>query len=1607
MTESASVSQDNNEAILDIPPAKDETPKTPKTNGNHSEETENAGEGPPTKKRRVSETAPNPRRKPESPPWKRVVAEGPTSFTQDGKRKSGRVNQIPLELQPPSDKRQTRGAIQKTYSAKSKHANTNGSLHVRDAPTVLTNGYKRPASSHATSSQTLQKSPSKPTISPKRSYRKSMPSEQTSTLVRSYKSSSASKAPHTASTQAHLDTRRRSGRGSDIAQDGRTGPIPQEMENASSNSPATKLSRIKLRVKPASLPFIHPGLALQRPKLYPTLDDYFDSANIIPVADGGLCGVEDGPDYTDEGVLRDAQLLLRIEEASKPGGLLSPETCSAFEPPEQESIPEQYGHQDHLNRAALEFRRLMLIEQRKHRATAKRIAESCRDEWVRRQPKSQEQLEAEEIKAAENRYKVLIKSLQATWGNVRAEVNRRRLVEWEAQEQARVRKALNEAVDLSTQKLQARTRLDSETPTEEDSGDESQPSLAEDISPPPSQSALEERDSNMSSSESEAEDDHFSLNATEDENLTQDQLREKYAVLPTLSRGNAYDDEALVDDEEMLDVPSYDEGQGSGIDESDQSTDMGDDMGSSDEELESDEDEDSENESENAGETTLLGFLAPSELKSMELESVKPDLEIAGSSGDFDGDELSLVPDVSAKTLPTQADDDHGPSENNSTEDAEIAKQNFERMATSPDRSSQPTPRTTETRQSETDSASSVDPQQSSRQVTQANTPQPEKDSKTPIPSLLRGTLRPYQHDGLDWLAGLYANNTNGILADEMGLGKTIQTIALLAHLADIHQVWGPHLVIVPTSVILNWEMEFKKFLPGFKILTYYGTQEERKRKRAGWKTEDKWNVCITSYQIILKDVQVFKRRRWHYMILDEAHNIKNFKSQRWQAMLTFNTQARLLLTGTPLQNNLTELWSLLFFLMPGDGTEQNEGRFAELGEFSEWFKKPSEVILEHGRDQMDSEAKALIGKLHKVLRPHLLRRLKADVEKQMPGKHEHVEYCRLSKRQRELYDGFLSREDTRGTLTSGNYLSIMNCLMQLRKVCNHPDLFVDRPIMTSFPMEKPAIADFEIKELLVRQQLLKEDPMRRASLEFLNLVPANHERLSGAVTLRSYNLAAQHILMKMRENQRDRAQKALTNLDTSTSKSNLVYLESASRWGRFEELQHCVYLNALRRQQMPIYGKDLLDLLTIGVTERPLKPKPRHRTQMLTWLEDFSSTLSSMRTTLALRAEEMDIKLRIFACVTPAVVARDMISLALTRKGIGTVQPFIDGSSRDPFHEARMRLSIQFPDKRLLQYDCGKLQALAKLLRRLKEKGSRALIFTQMTKVLDILEQFLNIHGHKYLRLDGSTKIEQRQILTDRFNNEEKYLAFILSSRSGGLGINLTGADTVIFYDLDWNPAMDKQCQDRCHRIGQTRDVHIYRLVSEHTIEANILRKANQKQMLDDVVIQEGEFTTDRFNKNSVQDVSLEESSLSDGDAAASAAMDRVLGGPDNSKSVQRALAQVEDREDAVAAKAAEREVVQTDAADFDENAAIASETPADLGTPRDDTDMPDGTLAIDDEMDLDEEDEINAWGGSIGSTDDYMLKCMAAELKDTPVEIPKDRKKGKDSRHRSHRAR
>lgn len=665
------------------------------------------------------------------------------------------------------------------------------------------------------------------------------------------------------------------------------------------------------------------------------------------------------------------------------------------------------------------------------------------------------------------------------------------------------------------------------------------------------------------------------------------------------------------------------------------------------------------------------------------------------------------------------------------------------------------------------------------------------------IPFLLRGTLREYQHVGLDWLASLYNNGLNGILADEMGLGKTIQTISLLAYLACEKRIWGPHLIVVPTSVILNWEMEFKRWLPAFKILTYYGTPRERKEKRTGWSKENAFHVCITSYQLVIQDQNVFRRKAWQYLVLDEAHHIKNFRSQRWQVLLNFNSKRRLLLTGTPLQNNLLELWSLLYFLMPNGVSQSMPIGFASQKEFQEWFSHPVDRVIE-GQQEMDADSRAAIQKLHTVLRPYLLRRLKRDVEKQLPEKHEHVVYCRLSTRQRFLYDDFMSRAKTKETLASGNFLSIINCLMQLRKVCNHPDLFEERPIITSFAMHDEVLWTGQQLETRVRKRL---GFINNGGLDSTNLVIVNNEHVSATVASEYDNIDASKYFVHQIARYQTQIDIAESRGITMHNRYNELRQYAArydyhdfKKYYKFRQLQGCyaslsrwesmLHVNSMRCARRPLYGASLIQLCESATAAReatffPTKHDNRH-------FFDISTHLRKAVVSYQDRINaHMDIIDR-YGFVTPGTV--------IQRSPIKEEQQYQEHQGSldvDILHPLRTRLSIVFPDKRLLQYDCGKLQKLDALLRQLAAGGHRALIFTQMTRVLDVLESFLNMHGHHYLRLDGATKIEQRQVLTEQFNNDPRILAFILSTRSGGLGINLTGADTVIFYDSDWNPSM------------------------------------------------------------------------------------------------------------------------------------------------------------------------------------------------------------------------
>ncbi|XP_007564441.1 chromodomain-helicase-DNA-binding protein 4a isoform X2 [Poecilia latipinna] len=479
------------------------------------------------------------------------------------------------------------------------------------------------------------------------------------------------------------------------------------------------------------------------------------------------------------------------------------------------------------------------------------------------------------------------------------------------------------------------------------------------------------------------------------------------------------------------------------------------------------------------------------------------------------------------------------------------------------------------------------------------------------------GTLHPYQLEGLNWLRFSWAQGTDTILADEMGLGKTVQTAVFLYSLYKEGHSKGPFLVSAPLSTIINWEREFEMWAPDMYVVTYVGDKDSRavirenefsfednairggkKASRMKKDSSIKFHVLLTSYELITIDMAILGSIDWACLVVDEAHRLKNNQSKFFRVLNNYPLQHKLLLTGTPLQNNLEELFHLLNFLTPE--------RFNNL-----------EVFLEEFADIAKEDQ---IKKLHDMLGPHMLRRLKADVFKHMPSKTELIVRVELSPMQKKYYKFILTKNfEALNTKGGGNQVSLLNVVMDLKKCCNHPYLF-------------PAAA-----------------------------------------------------------------------------------------------------------------------------MEAPKMPNGMY-----------------------------------------------------------------DGSA--------------------LTKSSGKLMLLQKMMRKLKEGGHRVLIFSQMTKMLDLLEDFLENEGYKYERIDGGITGGMRQEAIDRFNAPgAQQFAFLLSTRAGGLGINLATADTVIIYDSDWNPHNDIQAFSRAHRIGQNRKVMIYRFVTKASVEERITQVAKKKMMLTHLVVRPG----------------------------------------------------------------------------------------------------------------------------------------------------------------------
>ena len=505
--------------------------------------------------------------------------------------------------------------------------------------------------------------------------------------------------------------------------------------------------------------------------------------------------------------------------------------------------------------------------------------------------------------------------------------------------------------------------------------------------------------------------------------------------------------------------------------------------------------------------------------------------------------------------------------------------------------------------------------------------------------SITGGKLKQYQLEGVEWLASLYENGLNGILADEMGLGKTIQCIAFLAFLME-RGVDGPFLVVAPLSTLSNWQGEFKRFAPTMHPLLYHGSKGERPAIQKQFMSA---SIVITSYEMCMMDERLFRSRRWKFIIVDEGHRLKNMECKLIRTLKRFDTANRLLLTGTPLQNKLSELWSLLNFLLPSI--------FDDLEAFQEWFD--TEEIAEKAQP-------VIVSKLHAILRPFLLRRLKADVEQQLPPKREYLVEVGMTALQREYYQAALER-----------------------------------------------------------------------------------------------------------------------------------------RLNEFVARKHGVEVMADEGEEGDVSGRG----------------RKRTRTLVDASLYDFPD-------------QSRDSK-HLTPTVRPSPFGRSFQNLLMQLRKCCNHPYLFYCPPEESFRVVE---------------DSGKMIVLMQLLHALQDRQHRTLVFSQMSRMLDLVEDALEEHGMAFCRIDGSFSQADRQAQIDEFNGSDVPV-FLLSTRAGGLGLNLVAADTVILYDSDWNPQMDLQAQDRVHRIGQTRPVLIYRLSTTLSVESLMLDRAARKRRLERLVIARTKF--------------------------------------------------------------------------------------------------------------------------------------------------------------------
>ncbi|KAM0562348.1 hypothetical protein ACHAPJ_002037 [Fusarium lateritium] len=659
---------------------------------------------------------------------------------------------------------------------------------------------------------------------------------------------------------------------------------------------------------------------------------------------------------------------------------------------------------------------------------------------------------------------------------------------------------------------------------------------------------------------------------------------------------------------------------------------------------------------------------------------------------------------------------------------------------------------------------------------------------------MINGTMRDYQLEGLTWMYEICSQGMSGILADEMGLGKTVQTIALIALLREQENYLGPHLIVAPLSTLSNWMDEFHKWTPSIPVIMYHGNKDERekifrmsmmKHLKAGRPTT-KFPVVCTSYEMVLRDQHNLSRINWEFIIIDEGHRMKNAEAKLFQQLRQFSSATRLLITGTPLQNNLKELWSLLHFLLPNI--------FTDWEAFESWFDF-SDLEDEQGTEEFiaDQKKQELVKKIHLILQPMLLRRVKQDVAAYLPKKREYVLFAPMTKEQTDLYNVLTNKKvDTRQYLENKVVEKINAAASGTpSKASSRSNSVAPAPKTMSLP----------VRESPRKKQTEPAPPTNNAF---------------------SMMMAPKRGRGRPPKNPKPAAAVATPEKPGSKRKGHPTAVESEAKSTKSS------------RQSTPM-----------GRRGRPRKT----RTYKDAGSDEEKMSDDEFEAKLADEMVSDDEEKNVQTNMSPEELERaqtlDLAKKQIAQKKLGNplAQLRLVCNSPHNFYNP-WNASTDLPVDDSIVTSSGKMLLLDRLLPRLFKDGSKVLIFSQFTTQLDILEDYCReLRGWNVCRIDGSVAQDTRRTQIADFNSDPEYKIFLLSTRAGGQGINLASADTVILFDSDFNPQQDLQAQDRCHRIGQTRPVVVFRLATKDTVEENLLNSADAKRRLEKLVIKKGNF--------------------------------------------------------------------------------------------------------------------------------------------------------------------